>query len=69
MTENKWKSINELRKVNKNYSGMRYSVKYAKEVGIIRYRYCELLGKNPTVGVCEKIKIRLDSDKGILYRI
>lgn len=68
MLDNGWKSISELRKVDTNYSGMHYSYEYAKETGLLQYRYCEVSGAVHSVGVWEEIEICLDSDNGILYR-
>lgn len=67
MSDNGWKNINELRKVDANYSGMRYSVEYAEEAGVLPYRYCERFGEIHSVGICEEIELCID-DKEVRFR-
>lgn len=67
MLDNGWKSINELRRADTNYAGMRYSVEYAEEVGILPFHYCGRFGDIHSVVICEEIEICLD-DKEIRYK-
>lgn len=65
----KWNSFRDLRKVETNYSGMCYSYEFAKESGMLPYRYSESYGEVHTVGVREELEITYDADTGILYKI
>lgn len=64
-----WKLFNELRKVDKNYSGLNYSYEMAERLGILEDRYLESFVGKHTVGVNEKLEICLDEKGRLLYRL
>lgn len=64
-----WKLFDELRKVDKNYSGLNYSYEMAERLGILEDRYLESFVEKHTVGVNEKLEICLDEKRSLYYRL
>jgi hypothetical protein len=66
-----WKNITELREVERDYSGLVYSYRYAKKHKDLKNQYCSSYGgkKERQVGIAEPIAIKRGKNGEILYEL
>ena len=66
--QSKWLSINNLRNVERNYSGWSYTYDFAKQRNLLSSQKSRSYGDTPAVWTPETIEIR-NTSEGIEYRI
>ena len=67
MNNEKWKSIESLRKADRDYSGMHYSMSYGKKHKNRKDMYAQYGTKS--VAIEESVHIKRDNDGSIVYEV